>query len=1054
LRSSARSSLSGAVADRYTIEGELGRGGTAIVYRARDRVRGIDVAIKLLREDAMSAMSVERFLLEIRQTAKLPHPHIVPVLDSGQIEGRPYFVLPYMDGGTLRERLLRQKQLPFEEVIALGATIGRALEFAHAHGVIHRDVKPENILYNNGQPCLADFGTARALERAANDPTTSTGVVRGTAAYMSPEQASGERNYDGRTDIYSLACVLYECVAGIQPFVGPTLQAVISQRLSHAPRPVSVYRPSVPPGLEQVLVKATAMVPADRYQRAGELADALELITPTLTNLRVTPPGHPSPVGKARRAVVIGVITAAVAGAAGIAFTSGAVDRWRFSDTPVDTTRIAILPFDTAGAPSGMNGEDMLHEGFRHWSGLTINESYETRDAVRQAINGADLRADPALLSIRKATQVARSVGAGRFIRGRFLRSGERQFAYAAIFDVTGSRPLHYATVDLGSSARAALEAFASLADSLVLRHSGDAVAKVPHGSVSDLAGIQALLLARDALDNWDLAAADSLFTRAAETDPTNVRAIFWRTQTKSWRGIKPQGWGSISLLKSAGGAGLSPFEVRLASALVALKEGRYADACAIYTRLKDERTQDFAAWYGLSECHWLDPVVLADSASRSHWRFRSSYEQAIQAYRKALEVLPSSYRALQNSGYDALNGRLFTDPTTLMQGQSVTGERFLARVSLANDTAVFTPFPAKLFGLADSRPDPAAVQRAVIRHRNMFAEIARRWVIAMPQSAGANEALGYSLELIGDPRASAAYRQARELSPDSSQRLRLEVQATIVQLKAGIGDPATLAVVMDSVDAILHRTRPTRNNAELLARLAALSGRCKQAAMLASQLGMSRAIVDVNAPTIIAALDSAFAAIAAGCHDTRIPEMRQALRRAGASDHDIEGVEASAVAPLLGLRFPRDPDLIRTFGRAGDDYVLRAAAFLLDGKRDSARAVMARVLPQRESGMPGTLGADVAVTEAQLWLALGDSTRAAWLLDQSLNGLRYAVPLGFDPMPNLLQLGSIGPAVRLRADLNASGSSRDERWSEIARRLWRNADESLRARGRRPQQP
>jgi tetratricopeptide (TPR) repeat protein len=229
-------------------------------------------------------MSIDRFLTEIRRTSQLSHAHIVPVLASGDHFGRPFFVLPFMDGGTFRDRLNRAKQLPFDEVIDLGVTIARALHFAHVHGVIHRDVKPENILFNNGQPCLADFGTARALEHAANEPTTSTGIVRGTAAYMSPEQASGDREYDGRTDIYSLGCVLYEAVAGMQPFVGPSAQAIISQRISHTPRPVSVYRPLTPPELEAVLTKATAIAPVDRYQSAGEFADALERTLPLVRN--------------------------------------------------------------------------------------------------------------------------------------------------------------------------------------------------------------------------------------------------------------------------------------------------------------------------------------------------------------------------------------------------------------------------------------------------------------------------------------------------------------------------------------------------------------------------------------------------------------------------------------------------------------------------------------------------------------------------------------------------------------------------------------------------
>lgn len=244
---------------------------------------------------------------EIRLTAQLVHPNIVPVLDSGELDGRPYFVLPFMEGGTLRTRLARERQLPLEDVIALGITIAGALQFAHGHGLIHRDVKPENILFSDGVPCLADFGTARALERATSDPTTSTGIVRGTPAYMSPEQASGEHEYDGRSDIYSLACVLYEAVAGIQPFVGPTTQAVISQRLTHAPRPVSVYRPTVPTELEEVLAKATALVPADRYQSAGELAGALEAVVPALSRPRRSPRS-----GMRRKALMAGAAAIAL----------------------------------------------------------------------------------------------------------------------------------------------------------------------------------------------------------------------------------------------------------------------------------------------------------------------------------------------------------------------------------------------------------------------------------------------------------------------------------------------------------------------------------------------------------------------------------------------------------------------------------------------------------------------------------------------------------------------------------------------------------------------
>lgn len=265
-------------AERYQVEGELGRGATAIVYLARDRDLGRLVAIKVLRVELRGSISNDRFFREIQLTADLSHPHIVPVLASGQHDAVPYCVMPYMDEGTLRQRLQKERQLPLEDVVSIGACLARALGFAHSRNFIHRDVKPENILFTGGQPVLADFGIARALERSMTDSTTSTGIVRGTPAYMSPEQASAEHQLDGRSDLYSLACVLYEAAAGVPAFVGATAQAIASQRMFHLPRPLHVYRPTVPAQLETVLLKAFAVSPADRFRTAEDFATALEAV--------------------------------------------------------------------------------------------------------------------------------------------------------------------------------------------------------------------------------------------------------------------------------------------------------------------------------------------------------------------------------------------------------------------------------------------------------------------------------------------------------------------------------------------------------------------------------------------------------------------------------------------------------------------------------------------------------------------------------------------------------------------------------------------------------
>ena len=305
----------GPFADRYVIERELGQGATSIVYLARDTQYDRLVAIKTLKRELAESVSAERFLREIRVTGQLTHPNILPLLDSGARDGRLYCVLPYMKGGTLRARLERDKQFPLEDAVSIGVTLARALDSAHANNVVHRDVKPENILFTDNEPSLADFGIAKAIESAGGDTMTSTGIVRGTPAYMSPEQATGVDTYDGRSDIYSLGCVLYEMIAGVPAYIGATPQSVVAQRLVHAPRPLSVYRPLTPPALESVILKAMAMLPADRFQTAGAFADALQ-------SADLTPP---IPVNAGRR--LAAVIAASVV-------TIGLVGWWAIFGLP------------------------------------------------------------------------------------------------------------------------------------------------------------------------------------------------------------------------------------------------------------------------------------------------------------------------------------------------------------------------------------------------------------------------------------------------------------------------------------------------------------------------------------------------------------------------------------------------------------------------------------------------------------------------------------------------------------------------------------------------
>src|SRR5262249_9985203 len=238
--------LSNALRDRYRIEREIGSGGMATVYLAHDVRHERFVALKVLNPELGAVLGVERFLAEIRVTANLQHPNLLPLFDSGEADGLLFYVMPFVEGESLRARLVREKQLPVDEAVRIAAAVASALAYAHSHGVIHRDLKPENILLQSGQPMIADFGIALAVSNAGGARITQTGLSLGTPQYMSPEQATGDRAIDGRTDLYSLAAMLYEMLTGDPPHVASTSQAVIAKVLTDRPRSVRTMRTTVP----------------------------------------------------------------------------------------------------------------------------------------------------------------------------------------------------------------------------------------------------------------------------------------------------------------------------------------------------------------------------------------------------------------------------------------------------------------------------------------------------------------------------------------------------------------------------------------------------------------------------------------------------------------------------------------------------------------------------------------------------------------------------------------------------------------------------------------
>jgi len=278
--------LSAALAGRYRIERELGAGGMATVYLAHDLRHERKVALKVLRAELAAVIGAERFLAEIKTTANLQHPHILPLFDSGSADGFLYYVMPYVEGESLRDRLTREKQLPVDEALRVAAEVASALDYAHRHGVVHRDIKPENILLHEGQALVADFGIALAVSTAGGKRMTETGMSLGTPHYMSPEQAMGEREITPKSDVYALGCVLYETLLGEPPFTGPTAQAVVAKVITEKPAPIVVRRDRVPPHVEAAVLTALEKLPADRFGTAAEFAAALT--KPEAATLRLT----------------------------------------------------------------------------------------------------------------------------------------------------------------------------------------------------------------------------------------------------------------------------------------------------------------------------------------------------------------------------------------------------------------------------------------------------------------------------------------------------------------------------------------------------------------------------------------------------------------------------------------------------------------------------------------------------------------------------------------------------------------------------------------------
>ena len=443
------------LADRYAVQHEVGRGGMAIVYLAEDLRHGRRVAIKVLRPEVLPVSGAERFLREIAIAARLTYPHILPLLDSGTAGDLLYYVMPYIEGLSLRARMDEQKQLSLEETVRMGTQVANALDYAHSHGVVHRDIKPENILLSGGQAIVSDFGIARGIW-SASGRLTSTGMVLGTPAYMSPEQGTGS-DVDGRTDIYALACVLYEALAGQPPFTGATQQMVQARHQFDPVPPLRSIRPALPEALERTLQRALAKAPADRYASAKEFSEALaraaqaargespestigrESAAQTPAAVRPDTAATTLPLPSAPRArfaprirtaaIAVGIV--AVAAIAGLLTMRGEQPK---SAGPRDW--IFVADFEgPANDPELATAARELLTAALDQSGIVVTVPQDRmRQALRRAGRPESARVDPEV-----AAELAYRAGIRSVVAGRIQRLGEGYSTVVRVVDAESS---------------------------------------------------------------------------------------------------------------------------------------------------------------------------------------------------------------------------------------------------------------------------------------------------------------------------------------------------------------------------------------------------------------------------------------------------------------------------------------------------------------------------------------------------------------------------------------------------------------------------------------
>lgn len=1019
--------LERALGRQYRLEREIGRGGMGVVFLATDLALERRVAVKVIHPELIVNRTLAaRFLAEARLIARIRHPHIVAVHAAGELDGHLFYVMDFHEGETLRQRLIREKQLPADLAASIAADISRAVDAAATAGVVHRDLKPENILLEGPPDCpralLADFGIARLVD-GAEGPTGPTGVM-GTPAYMSPEQAAGEP-IDSRSDLYALGVVLYEMLTGEPPFTGPS-RVVVSRQIVDRPPPVGDRRPGLPFALAAAVARALDKIPEARWQSGAELRHALLG--------KATPPApERSPRPRRRRWAAV-----ALGGALGLLVLGGLV---RSSGRPPSGVNprlsMLVLPFDNLRDDRGLG---WLHDGSVNMLALALSQWHDLsvvdQDRVHDLLSQAKV-ADTEPIGLALARRLARRAGAWTVVLGDFLRAGDSIRLTARTYDVASG-----ARLDVVEAAGPAIDDVRPMFDQLATRLldlSGappigrSALAAVTTGS---LEAYRAYLQGLERLNHWDLLPAEAAFRRAVSVDSTFSLAYFKLGLTRGWTTGAADSVGRNAVLQASRFAERLPERQRtVIEAYRSMLDGEYSRSQQLYQSLLAGDSTDADAWYGLGDAFFHDSVAASTAAGMT---------RSLRAFRRALMLDPQYALA-----YDHI---------TWLLTNATRRDGSYALVAPDSFVAVYQ----------EGRPvlDSVAQQTAFQLGRREAVRTARSWVALQPATARAHRALFEAYFASEDYLdASQEVAELRRLLPAAGRDLSAYLEARVQFARGDAGSAArlvrsTTASFGDHAPALPDFGREFVSDVMAGANVLAYQGDLDGAAdVIALGDAIRRATqLAEREPTIWdqdqvwewSRLAQLYSAAGGPVRELRRvwTSLAQSARRAPAAERaSVAGAGASAA---VGLLLAPDADArplqeLEALTGQPTAPAVRALAALSHG--DSAAARKALATPTEKTGIPekkatvylGFAWNDSRPLEAEARYQLGDYRGALDLLRSFDEGKLYR--RGFDS-----RWGLLGRVHLLRGlayeHLGETASAETEFKSVVT--AWRGANEPL----------